>query len=74
MMVLIFRANKANEKTVHIAETREKLAEVQIVIRLLNELKQISDKQFATLVEKTVSISKQLSSWEKYTSRNNGNG
>lgn len=74
MMVLIFRANKANEKTVHIAEAREKLAEVQIVIRPLNELKQISDKQFATLVEKTVSISKQLSSWEKYTSRNNGNG
>ena len=74
MMVLIFRANKSKDKTEHIVQAREKLAEVQIVIRLLNELRQISDKQFTALVEKTVSISKQLSSWEKYTFRNNGNG
>lgn len=74
MMVLIFRANRSKDKTEHITQAREKLAEVQIVIRLLNELRQISDKQFTALVEKTVSISKQLSSWEKYTLRNNGNG
>lgn len=74
MMVLIFRANKSKDKTEHIVQAREKLAEVQIVIRLLNELRQISDKQFTALVEKTVNISKQLSSWEKYTFRNNGNG
>ena len=74
MMVLIFRANKAKEKTMHIEQAREKLAEIQIVIRLLNELRQISDKQFTALAERTVSISKQLASWEKYTVRSNGNG
>lgn len=36
MMVLIFRANKTKDKTEHIVQAREKLAEVQIVIRLLN--------------------------------------
>ena len=74
MMVLIFKANKAKNKTEHIALAREKLAEIQIVIRLLNEFKQLSDKQFIALVEKTASISKQLASWEKYILNNHGNG
>lgn len=74
MMVLIFKANKARNKTEHIALAREKLAEIQIVIRLLNELRQLSDKQFTSLVERTAGISKQLTSWEKYTLSNNGNG
>ncbi len=68
ILVLIFKANKTKDKTEHIAMARETLVEVQVVIRILNDLKQISDRQYIVLAEKTTSISKQLSSWERYTS------
>lgn len=66
ILVLIFKANKTEKKACFIASAREKLVEVQVVVRILNDLKQISDRQYVILAEKTASISKQLTSWEKY--------
>lgn len=66
MLVLIFKANKTEKKAGYIASAREKLVEVQVISRILNDLKQISDRQYIILVEKTTNISKQFASWEKY--------
>lgn len=66
ILVLIFKANKTKDKAGHIASAREKLVEVQVITRILNDLKQISDRQYVILAEKTTSISKQFVAWEKY--------
>ena len=69
MIVLIFKANKAYNKCEYIATAREKLVEVQVLLRVFNDLKQISDKQFAMFMEITVSVSKQLAAWEHSASK-----
>lgn len=67
IIVLIFKANKTEQKTHHIADAREKLVEAQVMIRILNDTRQLSDKQYVLLVERTTSVSKQLASWERAT-------
>ena len=71
MLVLIFKANKSYNKSEHIATAREKLVEVQVLLRVFNDIKQISDKQFAMFMEMTVSVSKQLAAWERSASKTN---
>ncbi len=71
MLVLIFKANKSYNKCEHIATAREKLVEVQVLLRVFNDIKQISDKQYAMFMEMTVSISKQLVAWERSASKTN---
>jgi hypothetical protein len=66
ILILIFKANKTEQKDEYISIAREKLVEVQIMMRVLNELRQISDKQFVMFAEMTENVSKQLSSWERY--------
>ena len=65
IIVLIFKANKAESKAMYIGEARERLVEVQVMMRVLNDTRQISDKQYVQLIERTTSISKQLASWER---------
>lgn len=65
IIVLIFKANKVELKTPHIAKAREKLVEAQVMMRVLNDIRQLSDKQYVQLVERTTSVSKQLASWER---------
>lgn len=65
IIVLIFKANKAVQKTDIISEARERLVEVQVMMRVLNDTRQLSDKQYVLLVERATSVSKQLASWER---------
>lgn len=65
MLVLIFKANKSHDKSKYLSEAREKLVEVQVMLRVFNDTRQMSDKQFAMFMEMTVSVSKQLVAWER---------
>lgn len=65
MLILIFKANKSHAKAAYISAAREKLVEVQILLRVFGDTRQLSEKQFAMLMEITVSLSKQLAAWEK---------
>lgn len=67
LMVCIYHANgSVNEgKGVHLKLAREYIVEIKLYIRLLADLKQVSVRKLADLTEKTESISKQLSAWEK---------
>lgn len=65
IIVLIFKANKVEAKTIHIAEARERLVEAQVMMRVLNDTRQLSDKQYVQLMERSTSVSKQLASWER---------
>lgn len=65
IMIRIYRANRTTDKKIHIGEARELLVEGRILIRLLADFRQISDKQFASLINKCEMVSKQLAAWEK---------
>lgn len=65
IILLIYRANRIKEKVKMIMDMRECLLEAQVYIRLMCDMRSISEKQYAYLMEETVSMSKQMSSWEK---------
>lgn len=65
LMSNIYRANCRVEKKELIAQARENLEIVRLMLRLSMELKQVPLKTFATASEKIENISKQLTAWEK---------
>lgn len=66
LCVFIYQANASHEKTGFISKAREKMVVIKLNLRVLNDTHQISIKQYSMLVDKVVSINKQLSSWDKY--------
>lgn len=66
LCVLIYRANKADEKLSVIDTARELLVRVKLQCRMLVDLRQVSIKLFALVTEHTDSIQKQLDAWYKY--------
>ena len=67
LLILYFRINRSNDKTIPLAEAREKAVEADIYLRLLSELKAIPARQYAMLIEQLDSVGKQLAAWEKAT-------
>lgn len=74
IILLIYRANRVRDKIRIIMEMREALLEAQVYIRLMCDMKSISEKNYTGLVEETVSMSKQMSAWEKSERNKNNNG
>lgn len=66
LCVCIYKANAVPDKAGFIGEAREKVVIIKINIRVLHDVKQISMKQFAMLLDKVESVSKQLAAWDKY--------
>lgn len=69
VLVMIYRANKVRDKQPVIAEMRENMVEVNVYLRLLCDLQQLSEKQYLRLAQTSVSIAKQLAAWEKAVTR-----
>ena len=65
IIVLIYRANRNKKKIFIIAKMREVLLEVQVYIRLMSDLKYISERKYVALMEETTSMSKQMAAWER---------
>lgn len=65
IIVLIYRANRTKDKISTISAMRELLLEVQLCLRLMSDLKYISERKYISLVEQTSSMSKQMAAWEK---------
>ena len=78
ILVLIYKANSTTEKLPLIMDMRERLVGVKVRLRLLHDLRHISTKLYAHLVEQVEAVSKQLASWQKYvkghTSESEGGG
>lgn len=78
MILGIYKANYKTEKEARveaISTARERLVELQVILRLLNELRQIPDRHYMMMVERTVSVARQLAGWEakiSQTTRNDG--
>lgn len=65
IIILIYRANRTRQKLDIILRMREKLLEVQVYIRLMCDMRYISEGKYVSLVEQTEAMSKQMSAWEK---------
>lgn len=65
ILVLIYRANCVQQKVSIIEHMRETLLEAQVLVRLLCDLRQISERQYTALVERTEGLSKQMAAWAK---------
>lgn len=65
IIVQIYRANRTRKKVGYIARMRELLLEAQLYIRLMNDLRYISEKKYLEWTEQTSSMSKQMAAWEK---------
>ena len=65
IIILIYRANRTRQKVDIILRMREKLLEVQVYLRLMCDLRYISEGKYMALAEQTTYMSKQMSAWEK---------
>ena len=66
VMVFVYKANKSvSGRRQNLQSALDYMVRAQILMRLMNELKVISAKQFMLMAEQTVNISKQLGAWEK---------
>ena len=66
VMVLIFRANTARDKTPHLTDLLERLQVAELLIRLSKDKRFISVGQYAKAIELTNQIGKQANGWRKY--------
>lgn len=68
----IYRANYSCGKAAadNVTDARERMVEVNVILRMLNEMRQIPDRHYAMLIETAVSISRQLAGWERSLRRN----
>jgi len=65
IVVLIFRANVAQEKAQHILSLIERLQVVDLLIRLSRDKHLISTGQYSKAVELTTSVGKQANGWRR---------
>lgn len=71
IIILVYRANRSWQKYGIIENMREILVEIQVYLRLMCDMKYVSENCYMMLAEQAVSMSKQLSAWEKSVKRNN---
>ena len=63
--LLVFRANVARDKTPYLDKLIERQQSAELLIRLSLDMRAISPKQYATIVELTGSIGKQARGWRR---------
>ncbi|MEI6463041.1 MAG: four helix bundle protein [bacterium] len=63
----IYRANKAEDKTVYISKAKENLETVRLLIRLMQDFNQLGIKPFVEINQGIENVSKQLNAWGKYS-------
>ncbi len=66
ILVLIFRANVARNKTPHIEDLLERLQVVELLLRLSKDKRFISTKQYARAIEITDGIGRQATGWKRH--------
>ena len=65
IMVLVFRANCARDKTTHLDELIERLQVAELLLRLSRDKHLISTSQYAKATELTQSVGKQAGGWRR---------
>ena len=63
LVILIYRANSAKNKTEHISMIVERVQLVQLLIRLCHDMRILQRKHYVDLAEKTDSLARQAQGW-----------
>lgn len=73
MIVDVYKANykKNNNALMWVEDAQIRLVEIKVMLRMLNELRQLPDRHFALLLEREVVIGGQLDKWEISLMKNN---
>jgi hypothetical protein len=66
IVLQILRANSARDKVPHIETLLERVAELELLLRLCVEKRFISRPQYAKAVELTTSVGKQANGWRRH--------
>ncbi|SAK53183.1 hypothetical protein AWB78_01301 [Caballeronia calidae] len=69
IMVLVFRANVATDKSPHLNELIERLQVIELLLRLGMDKRLIARPAYAGAIEQTTSIGKQANGWKNAASR-----
>jgi hypothetical protein len=69
IVVLVFRANVAQDKEPHLIELLERVQVINLMLRLGHDKKVISRPSYAKAVELTTSIGKQANGWRRAATR-----
>ena len=65
LMVLIYRANSRPDRLAAIAEAREHVEVIRLLVRLMKDLHQISLRSFVQVNAGIEDVSRQLAGWHK---------
>ena len=65
LVVLIYRANSAENKSTHLDMILERLQVLELLLRLCLDMKVFPPKKYAATVEMTASIGKQANGWRR---------
>lgn len=63
LIVNVYRANSRVDKAILIANARENIEVVRLLMRLYKDLKQIKTNEYVSVSQKIESVSKQLAAW-----------
>lgn len=69
IIICVYRANRVRIKYDIISKMQEAIIEAQVYIRVMCDLKYISERKYILLSDQTVEISKQLSAWSRSENR-----
>jgi hypothetical protein len=69
LILFIYRANSAEDRTAHITEIVERIQLVEIMLRMSHDLRVLPRGQYAGLVEMTDSLARQAQGWLKSSGR-----
>lgn len=69
LVVLIYKANSAQAKTLIIEEFLERVQVVELLIRLSLDLRILPKKNYSALVEMVESLSRQAQGWKKISAK-----
>jgi hypothetical protein len=65
LILFIYRANSAVDRTAHITEIVERIQLVEVMLRMSHDLRVLPRGQYAGLVEMTDSLARQAQGWLK---------
>ncbi len=71
IIIHIYKANRDYDKISSIRLMKEYLLESKVLIRIMSDMHYISERKHAEWMEYAVSMSKQMSAWEKYQVKKN---
>jgi hypothetical protein len=69
LVVLIYRANSAGSKKLHIALILERIQAIQLLMRLSHDMKVLPRNHYAALAEMTDTLGRQAQGWLKSSER-----